>query len=39
MFVVTIFFGVTYWPQLDTPPPLEIIITVSHEKGRHLPTI
>ena len=29
-------FGVKYRPQLDTPPsPLEIIITVYHEKGRH----
>ena len=37
MLVVLIFFGVTYRPQLDAPlpPPLEIIITVCHEKGRH----
>ena len=34
MFVVLIFFGATYRPQLDTLPPLEIIITVCHEKGR-----
>ena len=48
MFIVLIFFGVTYRPQLDTPPsplplppppaPFEISITVCHEKGRHAPT-
>ena len=31
----TNFFGATSRPQLDTLPPLEIIITVCHEKGRH----
>ena len=35
MFVVLFFFGVTYRPQLDTLPPVEIIITVCHKKGRH----
>ena len=42
MFIVLIFFGVTYRPQLDTPPPtpapFEISIAVCHEKGRHAPT-
>ena len=36
------FFAVTYRPQLDTPPPLpplEIIITVCHEKSRHPLTV
>ena len=36
--VVLILFGGSYWPQLDTPLSLEIIITACRGKGRHPPT-
>ena len=41
MFVVLIFFGVMYLPELGTPPPpltLEIFIKVCDEKSKHPPT-